>query len=125
MYTRNQIEKLIPNSRETLKEIYEKYDDIIWIQYYYLDNDFEDYYIAISNKGDVLYTVYYIGLSMPDKASVIFRRLENYEENIELVEDELFIGYDGMKEFDKKGIRGICNIVDKKIRQKININNIF
>jgi len=123
MYTRNQIEKLIPNSQETLKEIYDKYNDIIWIQYYYLDNDIEDYYIAISNKGDVLYTVYYTGLGSPDKASFILRRIEY--EDIVILEDELFIGYDGIKEFNKKGIRGICDIVDKKIRQKVNINNIF
>jgi hypothetical protein len=123
MYTRNQIEKLIPNSQETLKEIYDKYNDIIWIQYYYLDNDIEDYYIAISNKGDVLYTVYYTGLGSPDKASFILRRIDY--KDIVILEDELFIGYDGIKEFNKKGIRGICDIVDKKIRQKVNINNIF
>lgn len=123
MYTRQQIEKLVPNSEETLDELYEKYNDINWIQYLYIDGYSEDYYIAISNKGDIVYTTHYIGIFMPDKASLIFRRID-YQDT-EILEDELFIGYDGIKEFNKKGIRGISDIVDKKIRQKFNINNIF
>lgn len=123
MYTRQEIEKLIPNSEETLDELYEKYNDIVWIQYLYLDGYSEDYYIAISNKGDIVYTTHYIGIFMPDKASLILRRLD-YQDT-EILEDELFIGYDGINTFNKKGIRGICDIVDKKIRQKFNINNIF
>ncbi len=123
MYTRQQIEKLIPNSEETLDELYEKYNDITWIQYLYLDEYSEDYYIAISNKGDIIYTTHYVGIFMPDKASLIVRRFDY--QDIEILEDELFIGYDGINTFNKQGIRGICNIVDKKIRQKVNINNIF
>lgn len=123
MYTRQEIEKLIPNSTETLEEIYKKYKDIRWIQYLYLDGCYEDYYIAISNKGDIIYTTHYIGLFMYDKACVIFRRIDYLD--IEILEDELFIGYDGINDFNKKGIRGIWEIVDKKIRQKLNINNIF
>lgn len=90
MYTRQEIEKLISNSEETLDELYEKYNDITWIQYLYLDGYSEDYYIAISNKGDIIYTTHYVGIFMPDKASLILRRLD-YQDT-EILEDELFIG---------------------------------
>jgi hypothetical protein len=117
MYTREQIEKLVPNSNETLDEFYEKYNDTQWIQCLYLDNEHEDYYVAISNKGDILYTVYYVGLFMPDKASIIYRRFEY--DDIEILEDELFLA------FNTKDIKSIIKAVDNKLRQKININTIF
>jgi hypothetical protein len=111
MYSREQIQKYIPGSEDTLKELHEKYKDIKWIQYLYIDGDYEDVYVAISNKGDILYNTYYIGIRIPEKAICIERREEHDE--IELEDYELYI-------FSiNKNITSIIKEVDRILRRKI------
>ncbi len=111
MYSREQIQKYIPGSEDTLKELHEKYKDIKWIQYLYIDGYYEDVYLAISNKGDILYNTYYIGIHIPEKARCIERR-NDY--NVELEDHEIYLVN------VKKDVSSICKEVDRIFRKKLN-----
>lgn len=111
MYSREKIQKYIPGSEETLKELHEKYKDIKWIQYLYIDGDYEDVYLAISNKGDILYNTYYIGIHIPEKARCIERREDH--DKIELEDYDLYLA-----NIDKN-ITSIMKEVDRTLRRKM------
>jgi len=112
MYAKEEIEKLIPNSTSVVKQLDNKYKNITWTHYFYIDNYHEDYYIAISSKGDILYNIYYSGLVIPEEAFLIERRFDR--EEIELDEHDLYMYL--IKE--EKDIRTIQTIVDKVLRKK-------
>ena len=112
MYKREDIEKLVPNSKEPLELLYEKYQDIVWLEYLYLDNDYEDYYIAISTKGDIIYNTYYVGILLPDTASLKERR---FDYGLEMEEGDIYIHSRGQA----KNIQSIVNMVDNILYKKM------
>lgn len=112
MYAKEEIEKLIPNSTSLLEQLYNKYNNITWTHYFYIDNYHEDYYIAISSKGDILYNIYYSGIIIPEEAFLIERRFD--QEEIELDEHDLYMYLIN----EEKDIRTIQTIVDKVLRKK-------
>lgn len=118
MYTREDIKQLIPNSENVLNILYEKYgDDLKWIHYFYIDGDYEDLHITISSKGDIIYTKYYVGILLPEQATLIERR-KNYED-VELEEDDIyFVNI-------KKDINIIADVVDIKLKQKYRENKMI
>jgi hypothetical protein len=110
MYTKEHIKKLIPNSEHALDNLHQKYNDIKWLHYFYIDDDHDDLYIAISNKGDILYNRHYIGILLPEQATLIERR-KNYDD-IELQDDDIyFVNI-------KKNIKIIAEVIDTKLTQK-------
>lgn len=112
MYAKEEIEKLIPNSTSVLEQLYNKYNNITWSHYFYIDNYHEDYYIAISSKGDILYNIYYSGIIIPEEAFLIERRFDR--EEIELDEHDLYMYLIN----EEKDIRTIQTIADKVLRKK-------
>ena len=115
MYSRQDIERIIPNSSVTLNNLYQKYKDIKWIYYFYIDNDHEEKFVAISSKGDIIYNTYYVGVYLPQEAVIIERRLN--EDGVELEENEIY--YMDIK----KDVSEIPSIIDRRLRRIKSYNN--
>jgi len=115
MYSRQDIEKIIPNSCNSLDILYEKYKDIKWIFYFYIDKDTEEKFVAISNKGDIIYNTYYVGIFLPREAIVIERRVDY--KGVELDDQEIY--YMDIK----KDIDQIPDILDRRLRRIKSYNN--
>jgi hypothetical protein len=115
MYSRQDIERIIPNSSVPLNNLYQKYKDIKWIYYFYIDNDHEEKFVAISSKGDIVYNTYYVGVYLPQEAVIIERRLN--EDGVELEENEIY--YMDIK----KDVSEIPSIIDRRLRRIKSYNN--